>query len=298
MDKHPDHDIEFPDRNASPFFELAKEWGIDSDRPMEFVSESEKRLLHDAMGGADEDELDMLLDDIAVGILKSHSPQFEENLKAVRDRRASESDRAAARDRQTSLILRTREAVLLEAGINPELSVSEDERERQAVRNRLYGARERDGDDFNPLREIGMIQTDSEGNDRFRFPKEVMPKITVGKWNTYVDAVKAHLKSENAVKSGRVDRSELVQADQHRKIAHDSITRDLMNLLGVTDFEEMRRTVAKMRDGNFPSIPTGEEERVNRQLQEGVRMFDALRSHLFPEGAYLPDREDGETWHS
>ena len=116
-----------------------------------------------------------------------------------------------------------------------------------------------------------------------------MPDTTSAKWNAYIDAVKFHIKTQNSLTLGIANQSDLILADQHRKTAHDSVTMDLMGLLDVSDFDEMRRTVAKMRDGNFPNAATGEEDRVNRKLRQGIPVHKALREHLFPEGEYLPD---------
>ena len=271
--------------------ELVTSWGGEFGDLGGVVSEDTLKIIREA--SVDDDELDIALDDAAADVLARFHPGFFDNIRAAHNRHDSKGAREAVR-RQRDLFAAARAALLIEAGVDsPE--INQDHEVREVIHVKLQTARERDGADFNPLRELGMIVQDGEGRDVFTFPAEIMPKTTQEKWNAYMRSVKAHIMAENANRSGRGTKEDLMRADGARKNAHDLLTNDMMILLGMADFEEMRRTIAKMRDGSFPNVATGEEARVNAKLRTGITTTEAMREDLFPQGAWLPEPSNSQT---
>lgn len=275
----------------NPLQELVLSWGVD-EASAAYPGADTLRALRESSEAGDEDSFELQIDDVTADFLDQNSEEYRNNIRIVRSRNAAKEEQYAARNRQRGLIALTREAISRAAGVKEEHVVDQEHQAREHIRQLLLESRKRDGEDFNALRTLGIVQADETGVDRFRFPKEIMPTGTTAKWRAYIDAVKTHIKAENAVRSGAVDKEELMRADQHRKIAHDSVTRDLMSLLNVPDFEEIRRTVAKMRDSSFPNTATSEEARVNNKLEEGLTVNEAMRRRLFPQGEYLPEPRD------
>jgi hypothetical protein len=271
--------------------ELVTSWGGEFGDLGGVVSEDTLRIIREA--SVDDDELDIALDDAAADVLARFHPGFFDNIRAARNRHNPEEARVAVR-RQRDLFAAAKAALLTEAGVYSS-EINKDHEAREVIRVKLQAARERNGDDFNPLRELGMIVQDSEGRDVFTFPVEIMPKTTQEKWHAYMRSVKAHIMAGNANRSGRGTQEDLMRADGARKNAHDLLTNDMMILLGMADFEEMRRTIAKMRDGSFPNVATGEEARVNAKLRTGITTAEAMREDLFPQGAWLPEPSNSQT---
>lgn len=285
-----------PDKKPpTPLEELVSGWGMDELQAI-YPDTHMLEALRVASESGDVDAFDMLIGDATKDFLLNNSREFNDNIKTVRSRSTEESKRLEARNRQRALIALAREAISKTAGAREEHAVDQEYWAREKITSILLEAKSSDGEAFNPLRTLGFVQRSDDGEERFRFPKEIMPVTTIAKWQAYIDAVKAHLKTEGSLRSGLTDKGELMRADLHRKVAHDSVTRDLADLLGVDDFEEMRRTVAKMRDGSFPNTATNEEARVNKTLKEGLTVSTAMRHHLFPEGEYLfePNNQHGD----
>lgn len=275
---------------TTPEQKLAAEWGIDS-KDIPVIPEATIVALR-SIAPDDAEDLEMLLDDAATDMLQVCCPQFHENVRIIRAGGGDRERQREARDRQLALFQQAQRYILEIAGLNQELSVDQYERARMRIHEQLVAAKEMHGADFDPLRELGIIIQNAEGKDYFRFPTEVMPKGTADKYQAYLDAVKTHIRTSNKQFSGLAMPHDLKVADEHRKVAHDSIAMDMMRLLGLTDFEEARRLIAKMRDSSFPNTSTGEVARVNRQLEEGLSVVEALRHHVFPGQEYLPDPED------
>lgn len=272
--------------------ELIGEWGIEPDEAVLPKPEQLERLHALANNNHQVDpaeDFSLLLDDVVTDFLHANSPEYAENIRIVHSNILAPEVRYAASTRQNILFGITKRAILQSAGISLERGISEDERYRDNIRQQLAVAQERDGNNFNPLRELGMLIQDQNGQDYFRFPRDTMPKGTVSKWQTYIDAVRAHVDAENKARDGRGGPAALHEADIHRKIAHDSLTRDLMGLLEVSDFDEMRKTVAKMRDSRFPNVDTDEAARLNRKIADGIGGAAAIRGRLLPKGVPLWD---------
>ena len=269
---------------------LVVSWGGDTSKII-YPDEKDIQQLKETSDNGDEDSFDIMADDITADFLENNIDEYKENIRIIRSRTGSKESKIEARNNQVLLFNSGRIAVSNFAGISEDLAVDQDQQARNHIREILARAQKNEGSEFSPLRTLGFIREDKNGEVRFRFPEEIMPKNTKEKYRAYINAVRTHLKVENAVRSGVSDKHALVLADQHRKIAHDSVTMELDKLLNMNDFDEMRRTVAKMRDGSFPNVATSEESRVNSKLQEGLSYSEAIRNHLFPEGEYLPDRD-------
>ena len=278
-----------------PIRELLDSWGVSDEDGIGAISEADRALIQRVVDN--ETELDATLDDLADGILQRYSKEYRENLAIVRRRGSSRSPEAdEATKRQRALFAQVREAIIADADIDG-VDVNSDYNARLGVENRLKAAQIRDGANFSPLRELGMIQQNSDGEDVFVFPADIMPSSTVEKWSAYMLSVSAHLRAERDLYSGRGTQEDLMRADSARANAHNLITNDLKGLLGVDDFEEMRRTVAKMRDGSFPNISTGEESRVNEKIKSGLSDAAArgvMRDRLLGDGIFY-DPSDSST---
>ncbi len=229
--------------------------------------------------GVDEKQADFLLEETANSILDRFSSEYHRNIEIVRDRRVGREDRLTASRRQEDLFALARQDILAAIGMQGD-SYNRDYLQKENIRKILSEASERDGSSFNPLRALGFIVENEDGQDVFRFPEEIMTSEIDAMWKKYISSVQEHLRASSGLSSGHSTPEKLIETDNKRRVAHDSLAVALQALLGMDDFDELRSMVTKMREGAFPGVKTGEEARLARKLTEGLTVTDALRESL------------------
>ena len=232
------------------------------------------------------ERFEVFLDDLTYEALTAN-PDFEANKAAMTSGKLTVQEQVEIRDRQRGLFSQYREAIVQEAGLPTEAGVTEAEKSKQRIEAILEQALET----YDPnkpadvLEALGIITHDKDGNEIFTYPTGLFPSSTDNKWLTYIENVKNHLRVDRAVRHGTLDKSEVKDADSVRVMAHNAITRDIHDLLGLYklpdskwDFEKTRRLVAKMRDSRFPTVQTGEKLITSESVIEGVIGTHALKA--------------------
>jgi hypothetical protein len=118
----------------------------------------------------------------------------------------------------------------------------------------------------------------------YTYPYELFPESVNKKWENYLDSVETHVAASDKLARLRdpnpEDRDAVVVADRLRRIAHDSVTKDVHSILSLDEFgwkeEQMRNLLAHMRDDELNSrqahhrhIPKSNEEiAVEKQLSK------------------------------
>lgn len=273
---------DFPSDDARPLYEeLAEIWGVREVSPL---SADEIELLRSSHKSGNTDDFEALLDDTTTEFLATRNPQFAQNIRAMRATQNPELQ-GEIRDRQLALYDQAKAIILETAGISEDASKSDLDRAREAITVRLQSAYERDGDHYDPLATLKILQEDEDGQEVFTYPNGLFPKETDDRWSAYIDAVKRHVQVSNKLANGLAAQGDVVQADYERRMAHNALARDLQHMLGKPgdDFEEYRKLAAKMREQRFPSVETSEKSRTN--LMIGTSAIEAMHSHLLPHDA-------------
>jgi len=270
--------------------QLAEEWGVET---IKLPDSQELLALRLLFAAADKDKFELSLDDIATDMLDEYSPEFHENLKVFRSDRSSPEEKEEARKRQLVLYENVKQLIIRAAQLPVEASMSEWDASRRNINTLLTNAKKTEGDNFDPLRTLGIVTINKDNQEIFTFPRNIFPKSTETKWDNYLISVSDYKRSENDYyERGLTSQDYFKQADNQRHVAHDSVAHDLKELLGLSwDIKDVRHLVAKMRDGSFPTISTGEKDRTNAALEEGMFVARAIRKHLLPDADKLPDPE-------
>lgn len=238
---------------------------------------------------ADETErerLDVFLDDLTYAALENHE-EFRANRKLMSSRGISKDAQMEIRDKQRSIFEQYRNGIIEAAGLPSETAISDVERSKQNISGIVAEAIGEPGSDnaVKVLEALGIITYDGENREIFTYPRNLFPKTTDNKWDAYLESVKQHLRIERAVHNGTVDKTELGEADTVRRVAHNSVAREVDALLGLDqlpdstwDFENTRNLLAKMRDSRFPTVRTAEKFTTEEAVLEGVIGLQALRT--------------------
>lgn len=269
------------DDARSPYDELAEVWGVPEIAPL---ASSELGLLRGSYESGNKDDFEALLDDVTTDFLSSNNPQFAENIRAMRATRREDEQRDI-RDNQRLLYEQAKGIILETAGISADASKSALDRSRDAIRERLQLAQQRDGEAYDPLSALSMLQKDEQGQEIFVYPPGLFSSETDARWRAYLDAVKRHVAASNKFQLGLASQKDVVAADFERRMAHNAFARDLQYILGnpEDDFEEYRKLAVKMREQRFPSVETSEKSRTN--LMIGASVIEAMHEHLLPSNA-------------
>lgn len=237
-----------------------------------------------------------LLDSAAYDFI-FENPQFKDehqaNLSVIRSRIAAGSDRKQAAERNRDLFNRVKQIIIDHAGVEG-FVIDEIEHARAQIEKIIAEDKKQNGDTSNALTALGILTKDSEGNEVFTYPRRLFPDSTQDKWHTYLSAVKSHIAASDNLKIGG-SQSAVVSTDHSRRIAHDSVSRDIQRLLGFEDtedgFAEARSLAAKMRENRFPTIETAEKNRIENRVQVGLGKVAAfLRDHS--DQLYDPEQID------
>lgn len=230
------------------------------------------------------ERFEVFLDDLTYEAL-SENKEFKDNGKAMTSGKLSADQQLELRDKQRALFNSYRQAIIQEAGLPTEAALTEVEKSKQKVQ--AIVARALDSGETpgatQVLEALGVISHDEDSNDIFTYPKDLFPKSTDNKWETYLETVRNHLRIERAVRHELVDKAELGDADTTRRMAHNAVTRDVHEILGLDeladekwDFEKTRNLLAKMREARFPTVETAEKSVTEEAVLVGVAGRRAL----------------------
>lgn len=222
----------------------------------------------------DEDRahFETFLEDLAYEAL-SDDEEFSQNALQMKSGRLSNEEQVRIRNRQRQLVTDYKDSILREAGIDTQLAKSELENAKEKVKELTETIVKNNGaaTPTTVLSELGILVDDADGRQVFTYPASLFPKTTNDKWATYLENVRLHLRKERELHAGTASQSELEEADKARRFAHNAVTRDVHEILGLDwQFEETRNLLAKMRDSRFPTVATGEAHRTGRAVAEGA----------------------------
>lgn len=230
--------------------------------------------------------LEVFLDDLTYEALYENEA-FKKNIEMMHSGKLSSQRQIEVRDNQLQLFNEYRNALIREAGLPTEAGMSEMQKAKERIQEIVSSSIDK-SDNLAPtdiLQTLGILQLDDEGREYFSYPEGLFPKVTDEKWLTYLETVRTHLRTERAVHAKLKDKTELGVADNARRVAHDAITRDVNELLGLDqlpdsdwDFKKTRNLLAKMRDSRFPTVETAEKFVTEKAVIEGVIGAHAVRA--------------------
>lgn len=230
------------------------------------------------------ERFEVFLDDLTYEALAGNE-EFNVNRQQMQSGRLSSDEQIVVRDKQRDLFTRYRQAIIQEAGLPTEAAMTELERSKKKVKDAIDSALD-EGENSDPvhvLETLGIISHDEDGKEIFTYPTELFPKSTNNKWDTYLESVRNHLRIERAVHNGTTDKAELGDADTTRRMAHNAVSRDVHEILGLDklgnskwDFERTRNLLAKMRDTRFPTVETAEKAVTAEAVLVGLAGVRAL----------------------
>jgi hypothetical protein len=221
----------------------------------------------------DKEQFDDLLEDLASESVMQ-DPEFIENIKRLRNTSISHGEDASIRQRQKTILQQHKSAVLLAAGLDEKDAEPQMEQYRLQIREQVKLMLESDPEcgNFRVLEGLGIIVKKGE-EEVYVWPEGLFPPTVDRKWQTYLSIVADHLRTSQRLQmgAGEVSQSEVVEHDRARRYAHNSVARDVHNLLGLYnlsdeqwDFEQTRGLLDKMRDNLFPHLNT--DERLDTEL--------------------------------
>lgn len=230
------------------------------------------------------------LEDVAFSLAEYlHGEEIRGNISIIRDPSAPKEAQRQARDAQLKLLQKCEQQILELAGLDISKNKSDTAIAKEAIEKKLVDAQREDGDAFDPLRTLGILQQNNQGEMVFVYPRNIFPKSTNDKWDKYVIAVSQHMDIASRFGKGLSTKEDIVEADRSRRIMHNAISRDVQNILGLSgkewDFEESRKLVAKMRENRFPNMLTGEAARTARATIAGIvgmTVVKDMRRRLLP----------------
>lgn len=241
-----------------------------------------RKLAMDESAG---ERFDVFLDDLTYEVL-ANNEEFNENRRLMMSGKLSKHAKEEVRDKQRALFSSYRQGIIEEAGLPTESALTEVEKSKQQVRTMLNEVVDNHDtpEPTKALEALGIISHNKKGQEIFTYPRGLFPKSTDNKWDVYLESVKNHLRIERAVHGGTVDKSELGEADTMRRMAHNTVARDVHEILGLDglegsnwDFDKTRNLLAKMRDTRFPTVETSEKFVTEDAVLEGAIGLQALK---------------------
>lgn len=275
--------------------ELQDETLHDDDSSPALPSSIDVNILIKLHADNDEEALRDQLEEVAYDYIYENPDwkgALEENISVIRSKTATQQAKRAAAADNRALNSRAQQIILDQAGIH-DVIVDEIEHTRHQISQLVAKYKAENGETADPLLALGILQRDKDGKDRFAYPRGLFPPSTTKKWHAYIRAVKEHIEAADLLEKGgaRGVQGFVVEKDRARRAAHNAVSRDAQKLLGFADtddgFEEARRLMAKMRENRFPTVETGEQSRIARQIGGSVLALLRNTSQQFydPEGA-------------
>lgn len=246
--------------------------------------------LRDLHSSGDKETFDVFIDDLVYEALGTNE-EFIANVHQINHLRAlpgdHTSEESAIRDRQNELFNQYKADIIDLAGLPSEAGQDEYALAKDSVQQKIAEIVEKDGSSSDLLKELGILTLDKDQNEIFTYPRGLFPENTDKKWDLYLERVKDHLRKERGAGLGTIDRSEYAIADQMRKLAHDSLTNDVHDLLQLNKlsdeswgFAQTRRMIAKMRDSRYPTVETAEKDRTTDRILEASQVLGVLGTKL------------------
>lgn len=235
----------------------------------------------------DKKHFNALLDDLTYEAL-SHDETFMRNAEMNNNDSIDADQAKLIKAEQQSIFNAYREEIAFQSGIPQGEVVNEIDLARQRVMD-IVGDRTINSDTAagEILNDLGMIEKDQDGHDIFVYPQGLFPESTDKKWNTYLETVREHLRIGRAVRAFTLNAHELSDADRIRRIAHNAVSRDIDEILGLSilpesewTFEDTRRMVAKMRDNKYPTVETAEKSRTGQDIFMALTALKAINTRL------------------
>lgn len=230
-------------------------------------------------------ELDTITDDLAFDLL-SDNKEFNDNIKRIHSHRLASNEKKRLVARQKEIFKQTKDLVIETAGVPTEVMESDIEQARRRVFEAVGNSTD-DLESDDVLTKLGILTHDDNGAEVFTYPYGIMPESTNERWEVYLGSVREHLKLSRDVRAGTRDRTELEEADNTRRLAHNRVARDVHTILGLEElsdaewgFEKTRSLLAKMRDHRFPTVETAEKERTSDSVKVALGAVRALTMRL------------------
>ncbi|MEO5499637.1 MAG: hypothetical protein ABIR46_04000 [Candidatus Saccharimonadales bacterium] len=229
-----------------------------------------------------------LLNELAYEVLATNE-EFVANGLAMRSGQSSPEKQKDIKERNLELLHIAREAIVQEAGLSTEESLTDTEAAKKRVFEIIEHQLDVEGDTGPDglLHALGILLETPEGKDRFIYPKGLFPKSTDAKWSTYIQSVQEHLAAVEALENKEPNASQAIvkAADTTRTYAHNKVSRDVDEILGFNtlpdtkwDFVKTRELIAKMRDTKFPNQQTGEKFLTENAVIEGTMGSAAVKT--------------------
>lgn len=257
---------------------------------MKAISERVKtsgQSLRELYDNGQTEELDEAIDDIATD-LRMGDPENTLLLKSLRSIRGGNlsrpQDEAAVVTRIKDLQSTYRDLLVMESGLPNEARLNEVEKAKTFIKEKLQAAGYGGGDPAEALHILGIID-EADGEPTYHFP-DYLPESVKEKWCIYLTSVIEHVNSEDALESGSGSKEAVMDADRTRTYAHNSVTKDVHDILGLEGdkgwgFKDTRQLLANIRDYVLPSddsVHSNEAQLLCQEYHRGFVVSAALSS--------------------
>ncbi len=233
-------------------------------------------------------EFEDTLDDLAF-VAAMLLPEYADGAARLKGGHLKESEAEELAAHQRELFSEIRHALILESGVPVAETLSDIDKARLAVVERLKalksGSTENDY-----LRALGVLKENSKHGTTFIYPEDLFPESMNEKWHIYIGTVSGHLDAELKLRNREIDQADFENADRVRQLAHDSIAGDIHKALGFSliegsdwTYQDTRRLVAKMRDRKFVGQDTSEAAVANRALEGATQKIGVLAVGLLAQ---------------
>jgi hypothetical protein len=205
------------------------------------------------------DQLDDQINEMATDLLRDDN-EFLTNMSSLRGLRSSRMKDASAEktlvERNKELLKTYRDLVVMESGLPDEARLNEIETAKKSVADLLSSRGYQGGDPAEALQLLGIVSENDEGMV-YAFPETLVPDSVNEKWCIYLTSVIEHVNSEKALHNGTGSQEGVVEADRVRTYAHNAVTGDVHNILGLQgdkgwEFKDTRQLLAHIRDFVLP----------------------------------------------
>lgn len=200
-----------------------------------------------------QDELDTVVDEIS-----DQDTEYIETFTELKNERKHGGERPDLVKRLNELRSKFKKIIISETGLPDEARFTEIEHAKEKVTQALLDKHNGEpvDDPTEALSLLGIITEGEEGKTMYSFPYDYMPNSVIEKWNTYLATVCEHVQAQaDLIKTQ--DQKSVVQADDTRTYAHNSVTDDVHVILGLEGKNgwsrgKTRHLLANIRDAEFP----------------------------------------------
>ena len=284
----PDHDdsVVAPNTGLKGFEAFKERLYTNAKENGQLTQIDELRHLYDA---GDQEELDTHIDDLVYDALQSDE-EFMANMKTLKENRQaggrSSVNEDSIRVRQNEIFNEYKRTLVSISGLPVGIGLDEyevaKERVQDIIKNNVEAGTARE-----VLKSLGILTMNEKGDEIFSYPENLFPPETNKKWELYLNRVREHLKKERGVVAGTLEQEELETADRMRRLAHNSVTKDVDTILGLDklpdsdwSFDKTRELLAKMRDKRYPTVETAEKARTTDQVLRAANILGILGTKI------------------